>query len=560
MIGSIRKHSKWLWWVIAGLTIVSFVFFMGSGPARNRGGGGEGSFGTLYGHPVTGLEYKQAINDFDLFFWMNEQGRWPQKGTISELDLDKQVYLNLMFTMKAKSLGIAVSDQAAVTTAAGMLNSQVFNRNLGNRSGKAVGMDEFVSQVLKPQGLTAADFEHFIRSQMVREQLQMALGLPGTFVTPQEASASYDRDHATVSTEALFFSAPDYLDKVSATPSAVGEYFTNYMADYREPDRVQVNYVWFNLTNYLAQAKAEWAKTNFEETVTNVYLHADPSEFGDAKTPEAARAKIRDALIQRRALIDADQQARDLVTTLFAMDPVKLENLAAAAREKGLTAHLSEPFPQEGSEEFANVPDLAKAAFALTGDSPFSGEIQGGDGIYIIGLATNLPSSMPAFADIQAQVTKDFELQQATTLARTAGTNFWISASVQAAMGKTLAQIAMAKSLSPVTLAPFSLSSSDIPEIGTHAEPDTFKQVAFHVPPGHLSPLIPTRDGGFVVYVKSVAPPDAAAKTAELPQYTSQMRRERESVAFNVWVNSEAQKEFANIPALQKAMSASRQP
>ena len=57
MIGTIRKHSKWLLWIIAGATIFSFVYFMGSGPARSGGGGYQSVNtnlvnGTIYGPEV----------------------------------------------------------------------------------------------------------------------------------------------------------------------------------------------------------------------------------------------------------------------------------------------------------------------------------------------------------------------------------------------------------------------------------------------------------------------------------------------------------------------------
>ena len=39
MIGTIRKHSKWLWWIIAGLTVVSFVYWGVTPATRNASGG-----------------------------------------------------------------------------------------------------------------------------------------------------------------------------------------------------------------------------------------------------------------------------------------------------------------------------------------------------------------------------------------------------------------------------------------------------------------------------------------------------------------------------------------
>src|SRR6202000_332088 len=100
---------------------------------------------------------------------------------------------------------------------------------------------------------------------------------------------------------------------------------------------------------------------------------------------------------------------------------------------------------------------VTKAAFALRPDSPCSEAIAGGDGIYVIGLAAQLPSSMPPYDEISARVTQDFKMVQAAAMSRAAATNFYFSATVQIATGKTLAQAAVAKGITPVTPEPFSL-------------------------------------------------------------------------------------------------------
>ena len=296
MIGTIRKHSKWLWWFIAGLTIISFIYW-GAGPSRVGGGGGRmsGDFGTIYGHKVTQQDYVEARNEFYIFYRIH-YNQWPDKNpNLSRNDQEREIYVHLLFDLKAADLGIHIGDDVVEQAAAEMLRS--FGRN-----GQPVPMDSFVKQFLQPEGLTAEDFARYVRHDLVIQQLIQTMGLPGELVTPQAAAAEYEREHREFSAQAVFFSASNYLSAVTATPAAVAEFYTNYLAAYRLPDRVQVSYVEFNASNYLAQAKAEWAKTNFEEVVEANYRQLDPDYFPDAKTPDAAKAKIRELLIRNRAL------------------------------------------------------------------------------------------------------------------------------------------------------------------------------------------------------------------------------------------------------------------
>ncbi len=62
MIGTIRKHSSWLWFIIIVATIVSFVFFFSPSQRMNGGGSGEADLGKIYGKKVTPSEYADAEN------------------------------------------------------------------------------------------------------------------------------------------------------------------------------------------------------------------------------------------------------------------------------------------------------------------------------------------------------------------------------------------------------------------------------------------------------------------------------------------------------------------
>ena len=106
----------------------------------------------------------------------------------------------------------------------------------------------------------------------------------------------------------------------------------------------------------------------------------------------------------------------------------------------------------------------------------------------------------------------------------------------------------MAAGQSPQALTPFSLSSQEVAELNDRAELSQLKQAAFTTPPGRLSNFFPTADGGFVLFVQSLLPVDEAKKTTELPQFISQVRRGRENEAFNLWLQTEANRELRNTP------------
>jgi hypothetical protein len=545
------RHHSWILIATLSLTIISFVVFMGKAPSRSGGGFSGGDYGKIYGQVISPLQYDEARREFFISYW-EQTGEWPDKNSaLSSTEIEQEVYSYLIMQLKAKELGIHVGDDAAASAAGDLLRSPALMRMFGTT--EPIPATDFVKQVLNPEGLTAADFERAVRTKVAINQLVTLLGLPGELVTPQEAGTMYDREYQEISAQAVFFSASNYLSQASMSPAALADFYTNNMAAYREPDQVQVNYVVFNVSNYLEQSKAEWAKTNFEETVSAIYSQYGATEFANEKSPEAAKAKIRQLVINRRALDDANRQANDFVSALYAMNPVLADNLNTMAKQKNLPVYTSAPFGAEAGPEDFNAPAaLTKAAFQLNADSPYTGPIAGSEAVYVIALARQLPSSIPTLDSIRYRVTRDFLTEQAVALAQRAGTNFSYSARVQTAMGQKFSKLAEANQLTPVSLTPFSLSSSEVPELGEHAELNQLKRAAFSTPPGKVSPFVSSAEGGFVVYVQSLLPVDQAEKSTNFPKFLAELRRTRLNEAFNLWINAELNRELRNTPYFQQ--------
>ena len=311
MIGTIRKHSKWLWAVIITAVIISlFMFFL---PQTRTNGNASVNYGSIYGKKITQQEYLAAFNEFRLFYLFNYKN-WPEKAGVPQAEMERETYVRLLLIAKAEDLGIPVGVEAAATMA-----SQLLHRLEGE--GQAMSPEVFAAQILKPESLTMADFQNFARHDVAIQQLVQVLGQPGELVTPQETSAAYVREHQELSAQIVYFSASNFLSAVTVTPAGRGPFYTNYLADYRLPERLQLNYVEFGVSNYLAQSKAELAKTNFDAQIEEIYNEYGAKAFPDAKTPEEAKAKIRDDMIRNRALADARLVANDFAAAVFKLEP-----------------------------------------------------------------------------------------------------------------------------------------------------------------------------------------------------------------------------------------------
>lgn len=534
MIGTIRKHTGWLWALIIGATIISFIYW-GAGSSRSGGGGGQSAdLGMVYGKKVTPDEYFGEKRNFVLSYWFR-YGTWPDKTSFTPAQMDQQVYLSLMFAAKAEKLGIHVSDDDVAASASQRLAAM-------GRNGQAVPLDALMTQVLTPAGFTVADFYGYLRHDLIVQQLIQTMGLPGLLITPQEAAAAYQHDHEELSAKVVFFSVTNYLASVSITPAIIGQFYTNYQAAYRLPDRVQVNYVVFNATNYQARAKVEF--TNLTDIVEANFQKVGETYHG-AKSAAEARAKIANELVESRAVADAKKDAYDFASLVVEAEPTNgpatPDSLAVVASQKKLTLHQTSPFAKEtGPDELDDAVNFAQAAFELTADSPISEPVVEGGLIYVMALTQTLPSRVPSLEEIHARVTTDYQMRESALLAQRDGGMFYHMLTNQMAAGHSFAAACAALGRQPVSLSPFSIITQEIPELGDHATLGQIKEAAFTSSVGKPSAFASTQDGGFILCVQAKVPVDQSAMAADLPQFTLDMRRQRENEAFAQWYQNEA--------------------
>ena len=537
MFGTIRKHQTWLWAVIVTVTIISFVQFFN--PASQTPGqrSGGANYGTIDGRRISDEEFVNAYREANLHFFMS-YGSWPDADAKRVgYDADRETYSRLFFIAKLKQHNIHVDSDSVARMANTILVS------LGR--GTLVPLKAFEEQVLTPHGLTSDDFQRYIRHDLGIQQLVSTLGVAGKLVTPAEAQDLYVRERQEIAASAVFFSASNYLASVGTlTPEVVAQFYTNQMSAYRVPERVQVSYVKFDVTNFLADADEQIAKlTNFAAIVDQVYLQRGTNYYKGATTADEAKTKIRSEMRHELAQTAARKKANDFASDLFDQQPQRPENLATLAAAKGMAAKVSAPFTSDyAPDEIGILKGFTQSAFSLTSEEPFAGPLVGTDAVYVIAMNKRIPSEIPPLEQISSQVESDCRYTRAAQMARMMGSQFASSLTNGLAQGKTFAGLATDSKVKPTVIPPFSLSTKELPEVEGQINLNQLKQIVFDTPVGKSSSFVPTREGGLVVLVQQKLPLDDATMRAEMPEFLKAVRQARQNEAVNLWYRREAEK------------------
>jgi hypothetical protein len=529
MFGTIRRHQKWLWVVIITLTVFSFVIYFSPYSKMNSSERrGPMNLGTINGQRISEETFWSAEHEIALRYFIMSGGRPPDEETRRNFERDTLQWLFLID--KQEQFGIHIAPEKVAEIARNMVLSSFQRAGAGNVSA------EGAARLLESNGFQSGDLERYVQHYLGMQELVATFGVSGKLATPDEIKELYVREHQELATEALIFNASNYLANVTVTPQALSQFFSNQMAEYRIPERVQVSYVRFPVTNAWASAEQYWAKTNLSEVVEANYQRLGTNYFKDAKTPEEMRAKLREELIRQHALLEERRQANEFARPLFDLKEPHSQDLLAFAKTNGLKVEVTEPFDQDHTPKGLDVDeDFSATAFKLSPEQPLGGPLIGRDGVYVIALDKRLAEEKPPLDQIRDRVTSDFKMDQARNLARQAGIAFHSNLTNSLAQGKSFTNICEGAKLKPVSLPPFSLSSRELPGLEQTMNLNMLKQVAFGTPVGKPSSLQWTAEGGLILFVKSKLPVDETKMKAELPAFTQGVRQQWQSEAFNEW-------------------------
>lgn len=546
MFGTFRKHSKWLWGIIIAATTVSLVIWTGN-PSANGDARGPADHGTIGGKKISSTEFANAFNQARIEYFFSRQGQeWPSAESEKQgFNPTFEAYRHLFFNYKMKEMGIHVSDEEIQKVAAQNL------KGFGGPSGSLTS-EVFEKEVLARGGVNLADYERFLRSMIGRQQLVAAITVGGQLVSTKDARAIYEREHQEITAQVAFFSASNFISSVNATSSVVAEFYTNRMAQYRLPERIQISYVEFKATNFWEAAAADMAKsTNLNAQLKSIYERQGGTNYYPELTPAQAMETIRSEMHQNQAVILARNSAAKFVTPL--LEPgVKAAALNESAQKEGYTVKVSSAFDAQTGPAELNVNEaFVRASFDLREDEPIIGPIITRDAVYVIARNKQIPSENPPFETVRERVTSDYKMMSAARAAQTAAIALVQSATNMP--GKAFSTLCTEVGATAVTLPIFSMSTNygSLALVDEHMSAQNFKEIAARTEVGKVNGM-PTYTGGGVVYVISKNLQDAGATMKSLPAFTTQLRQARQEEAFRKWFESEAPKVLADTPIVQR--------
>lgn len=533
MIGTIRKHSNWLWGVIVVAVILSFVIWTDSRPGRTIFSQGSSDFGRLYGQPVTRDQYLKARMAAEVDNLM--RGGQARSG----VDTERQVQEYLLLQAKIRELGIEVSDESVGT---------YLRETFKDPATGAFNYDALIQNLQQRVRLTEDAFIGHVRQQVAIQHLIEVVSASSRLVTPREAEAEYRRENEQYVTTAALFSASNLLAGITAKPEELTQFYSNRVANYRIPERTLLNYVRFDASNHVAAAEAELAKdATFTNRLEQYYTQRGADAFRDEQdkvlSKEVALRKLKEETVEQGAMTLARRAAVAFNEELSKLPSVTPSTFASAAQKAGLAVRSTQPF-RAGERIFGleAVSKLAQRVPTLDAETPYTEPLDGDTFVVIPILQGRLPAEIPTFETVRERVTRDFKLDRARAAAREAGEKFQQAASAAVAAGKSFSEVAANQHVTHSELPPFAINSQALPGLDARLNLYSIKNAAFVLKPNEVGRYTESGDGGFVLYLKEKRPVADAVVKAGLPATLAETRQQRRMAAFQSWFGAEFQK------------------
>ena len=318
MISVMREYARSLKIVLL-IVIVVFIltsgvlFYFGTGPFGNTGGGRSGAVATVNGEEIPRERYQRAqANIMAAYERMARQRLTPELA--ERLGLSQQV-LNELVTeaiviQGAAKEGIRVSDEELRATIQQIREFQENGR---------FSRDEYL-RVLRQVRLDPGQFETEVRRQLVRRKMETLIK-QGVKVSEEEIRQAYSQRHERVRAVWAYADVKPAMATVQVADADLEPYVKAHAPQFSQPERRRLQYVVVGpgkqapaVTDAEVEAYYKEHAAEFEEPrrvrVAHVLVRVPPVGGSDAEN--AAKAKVEDVIKRARGGEDFAKLAREI--------------------------------------------------------------------------------------------------------------------------------------------------------------------------------------------------------------------------------------------------------
>jgi peptidyl-prolyl cis-trans isomerase D len=398
-----QRHFRIIFGVLLAVTIVSFIFTIGSTPGIGR------------------ADRREVIRDY---FGHNLASREEVQGLIADARLS--AYLQYGPNVAPDQVQVFAFQRAAALH---------FADEMHLPGGTTADVTEYIKSLpifagadgqfdvsrydsfrngLKTNGfLSETDIARVIAEDARTAKIRQYMTGPG-YVLPSDVRDVIAKADTTwtVSTATVDYAA--YDPGINPTDSEIAKFFSDNSFRYTVAPRVSVDYVDFPASAYAAQAPPTDAELReYYDAHPESFTKAPPAKAPAVKPDPAADFKaagpqVRAALVLEKAKRSAVAAASDFAYALYegkVSRGASLDSFLAARKVK--VASLA-PFTRDsGPAELGGSREIANAAFELNAGRFYSEGMPSPGGAVVLFWKESLPAHEPALADVREKVRTD---------------------------------------------------------------------------------------------------------------------------------------------------------
>jgi|CZKI01.1.fsa_nt_gi peptidyl-prolyl cis-trans isomerase D len=398
-----QRHFRIIFGVLLAVTIISFIFTIGSTPGIGRADRREMTR-DYFGHNLASREEVQRmIEDAHLSSYL-QYGSDIGADQVQNLAFQRAAALHF-----ADEMHIPIPNTAEVTDY--IKGLPIFGGADGHFD--VSRYDKFRNGLKSNGFLSEAEIARVLAEDARTAKIFQLLTGPGYVLSGEVRNVIVKADTSwTISTATVDYGA--YDPGISPTNEEISKFFSGNSFRYTVPPRISADYVDFPAAAFALQNPPTDAEVR-------EYYDAHPERFPKATSAKVPAVKPDPAADfkavepQVRAALQFEKTKRHAVTAAsdFAYALYEGKVTRGTALDSFLAAHKAKPaslapFTRDsGPAEFGGSRDIANAAFALNADRFYSEGIPSPNGAVVLIWRESLPAHEPRLADVRDKVRAD---------------------------------------------------------------------------------------------------------------------------------------------------------